>query len=47
VKLPSGYSQLDSLDGVFGTWGKLMRIVQCHLNLDRVSEVSSELTVTC
>jgi len=36
VKLPSAYSQLDSLDGVFGTWGKLMRIVQSHLSLDWV-----------
>jgi len=36
VKLPSGYSQLDCLEEVFGGWDKLMRIIQYHLSLDRV-----------
>jgi len=40
VKLPPGYSQMDSLDGVFGSWGKLMRIVQSHLNLARVTAMA-------
>jgi len=44
LKLPSGYSsQLESLERVFGPWGKLLRIVQCHLKLDKVIVVSVEL----
>jgi len=44
VKLPSGYSQLDCLEGVFGGWGKLMQIILHHLSLDRVSVHCVELT---